>query len=94
MSHEKDLNHFLTPAFNNVHSEKPVFVPAPAASVFGNNKLPWEPDRVVNVRLTNGLLAQMIEKGLNPYAGTKTPPPANIFENNRLDNPVPPRLRK
>lgn len=83
----------LAASFNNASGEKPAhtgFFP----SSFENNRLPWEPDRVVSVRLTDGTLAQMIQKGTDPMAWSRTPPRDVDFGHNRMDNPVPPSLKK
>jgi hypothetical protein len=94
MSFDKNFDqNKLTGFFNTANDEKPALTCVPSPSMFENKK-PGGSDRIVTVRLTNGLLAQMIEKAPDPYAGTKTPSASLEFGNDRMDNPAPPWMKK
>lgn len=94
MSFDKNFdNDSLAVFFNNAGGQKPTKMSI-ASSAFDNNRLPWEPDRVVTVKLTDGTMAQMIQKGGSP-TWEKTPPQGGMYDlSNRMDNPVPPWLKK
>ena len=94
MSFDKSFdNDSLAGFFNNVSGQKPAHTSF-SASTFDNNKLPGEPDRVVSVRMTDGTMAQMIQKGDRP-GWEKAPPQGNVYDfSNRMDNPVPPWMKK
>ncbi|MEZ0225202.1 MAG: hypothetical protein ACAH83_11655 [Alphaproteobacteria bacterium] len=94
MSFDKSfVNDSLAGFFNNVSGQKPMHTSFSPSS-FEGNKLPGEPDRVVSVRMTDGTMAQMIQKG-GPPIWDKALPQGNVYDlSNRMDNPLPPWLKK